>query len=131
MRLLPWVCYFSAMTHVSDAAPKAVILQLQHSRTASALSNIFQMSMFHLGFPTSFPVQPTENKWQFQIYWACVWEHGSPNYWSPRALEKPLQWEACALHLESSPCSPELEKSLNSKEDPVQPKTNSKNKNKQ
>ena len=38
--------------------------------------------------------------------------------------EKPLQWEACALHLESSPQSPQLEKSLCSNEDPAQPKIN-------
>ena len=36
--------------------------------------------------------------------------------------EKPPQWEACTLQLESSPCSPQLKKSLHSKKDPAQPK---------
>ena len=35
--------------------------------------------------------------------------------------EKPLQWEACELQLESSPCSPQ-EKSPCSSKDPAQPK---------
>ena len=43
------------------------------------------------------------------IYWAHVL-----NAMSSRAhaswQEKPLQWEACALQLESRPCSPQLEK---------------------
>ena len=34
--------------------------------------------------------------------------------------EKPLQYEACAPRLESSPCFPQLEKSQSSKEDPAQ-----------
>ena len=38
--------------------------------------------------------------------------------------EKLLKRKACALPLESSPCSPQLEKSLSSNEDPAQPKTN-------
>ena len=43
-----------------------------------------------------------------------------------RALqqEKSLQWEACVLQLESSPHSPQLEKSLSSNKDPAQPKIN-------
>ena len=37
-------------------------------------------------------------------YWACMsGAHASPQ-------ERPLQWEACALQLESSPCSLQLEK---------------------
>ena len=36
--------------------------------------------------------------------------------------EKSLQWEACALQLESSPCSLRLEKASGSKEELVQPK---------
>ena len=46
------------------------------------------------------------------IYWAHVLQ--LLNAMSPRAhasrQEKPLQWEACALQLESRPCSPQLEK---------------------
>ena len=41
---------------------------------------------------------------------------------NPRACatqEKPPQWEALAPQLESSPCSPSLEKSLCSNEDPA------------
>ena len=57
------------------------------------------------------------------IYWACarVWELKlpSPRAHSPRA--KPLQWEACAPHLESSACSLQL-KSVSSNKDPAQPK---------
>ena len=41
--------------------------------------------------------------------------------------EKPLQWEAHAPQLESSSCSPQLQKSLSSTEDPVQPKINKQN----
>ena len=48
------------------------------------------------------------------------------NYWSPRAhapqQEKPLQWKAQAPQLESSPCSPQLGKSLQSEEDRALPK---------
>ena len=51
------------------------------------------------------------------------------NYWArPRAQaqqqEKPLQWEAYVLQLESSPHSLQLEKSLRSNEDPAQSKIN-------
>ena len=51
--------------------------------------------------------------------WACALEPGSFNYWVlrsayPRApapqQEKPPQWEAHTLQLESSPHSPQLEK---------------------
>ena len=46
----------------------------------------------------------------------------------PRACtpqeEKPPQWEACVPQLESSHCSPQLEKSPHSNEDPAQPKIN-------
>ena len=38
--------------------------------------------------------------------------------------EKPLQWEACTLQLESSPHSPQLKKPMCSNEDPVLPKIN-------
>ena len=50
------------------------------------------------------------------------------NYWiwTPRAWalpqEKPLQWEDCALQLESSSCLIQLEESPCSSEDPAQPK---------
>ena len=68
-------------------------------------------------------------------YWACVLEPGSLNYWAhvlkplkpehPRACalqqKKPLQGEAHILQLESSPCSPQLEKSMCSNKDPAQP----------
>ena len=37
------------------------------------------------------------------------------------AQEKPPQREACTPRLESSPCSPQLERSLSSSEDPAQP----------
>ena len=71
-------------------------------------------------------------------YWACALEPRSRNYWSRRATvikskcrrdcapqkEKPLQWEAHSLQLEGSPCSPQLDKSLHSNEDPAQPKAN-------
>ena len=55
------------------------------------------------------------------------------NYWtpSPRApaqqLEKPLQWKAHALWLESSPHPPQLEEILCRKEDPAQPKIDTQN----
>ena len=76
-------------------------------------------------------------------YWACALEPGSCNSracalepWAhvlqglkprcPRARalqqERPPQWEACSLQPECSPCSPQLEKSLCSNEDPGQPK---------
>ena len=76
-------------------------------------------------------------------YWACALEPGSCNSracalepWAhvlqglkPRCLraralqrERPPQWEACSLQPECSPCSPQLEKSLCSNEDPGQPK---------
>ena len=38
--------------------------------------------------------------------------------------EEPGQWETCALQLESSPRSLQLEKSLHSNEDPAHPKIN-------
>ena len=50
------------------------------------------------------------------------------DYWSPRhprahaAQEKPLQWEASTLPLESSSCSLQLEKKVCSNEDSAQPK---------
>ena len=50
--------------------------------------------------------------------------------WLPHALEpavwneRPPRWGACILHLESSPHSPQPEKSLCSHEDPAQPKIN-------
>ena len=48
----------------------------------------------------------------------------------PRACalqqEKPLQWEAHAPQLESSPCSPQLETSLRSDKGPAQPEINNK-----
>ena len=63
-------------------------------------------------------------------YWACVLE------WEPQPLkptrltarapqqEKPPQWEVCVLHLDSSPPSPQLEKTWCNNEDPAQPKIN-------
>ena len=61
--------------------------------------------------------------------WACALEPASRNYWvpGPRARaqqEKSLQWEVHAAQLESSPCSPQLEKSPWSNEDSAQPKIN-------
>ena len=38
--------------------------------------------------------------------------------------EKTPQWEACPLQLESSPCLPQLEKSLGNNKDPEKPKIN-------
>ena len=68
-------------------------------------------------------------------YWTCALEPGSCNCWAhvpqlrkpthPRAStpqEKPPQWEARAPQLESSPHSPQLEKSLCSNDDSAQPK---------
>ena len=58
-------------------------------------------------------------------YWACAIAPGSHNCMSrARALqqEKSLQWEACVLHLESSPQAPQLEKSLSSNKDPLSQK---------
>ena len=66
-------------------------------------------------------------------YRACAPAPGSRHYWAhvlqllkpayPRACaqqqEKPPQWEAGAVQLESSPCSLQLEKSLHSNEDPA------------
>ena len=58
-------------------------------------------------------------------YWACALEHENFNCWSPcvpwraQQQEKPPQWEACTPQVESSPCSPQLEKSLHINEDPV------------
>ena len=71
-------------------------------------------------------------------YWACALESRSQNYRAHRSqllkpvhprgralqLEKPLQWEARALQVDSSPHSPQLEKSSHSSEDPAQPKIN-------
>ena len=73
-------------------------------------------------------------------YWACTLEPWSHNYWAhvlqlvgPICLrayapeeEKPLQWEAHALLLESSPHWPQLEKILCSSEDLAQWKRNNK-----
>ena len=63
-------------------------------------------------------------------YCACAVEPGSRNYWNgaPESAdapkwEKSLQWEAQALQLEGSPCSPR-EKSPHSNEDAAQPKIN-------
>ena len=58
--------------------------------------------------------------------------HTEPMYYNSRSLrtrahallqEKPLKRKACALQPERSPCSPQLEESLSSSEDPAQPKT--------
>ena len=59
-------------------------------------------------------------------YWAHVWQLLKPMNPRSHALqqEKPLQWEACTLQLESSPHSPQLEKSSCSNRDPAQPKIN-------
>ena len=62
--------------------------------------------------------------------WAWALELGAAATEAPRPRasasqqEKPLQWEACVLELESTPCSPQLEKGLRSTEDPAQPKIN-------
>ena len=40
---------------------------------------------------------------------------------APAPQEKPSQWEALALQLESSPCSPQVRKSLSSNKDATQP----------
>ena len=66
----------------------------------------------------------------YHNYWICALEPGSCNHWMkpvyPRARapqqEKAQQWEACASQLESSPHSPQLEKSLRSNVDPARPK---------
>ena len=50
-------------------------------------------------------------------YWTCVQEPRNCSYWSPCALES-------MLLTKSSPCSPQLQKSPRSYEDPVQPKIN-------
>ena len=71
-----------------------------------------------------------------QSKWTCVLQllnlySRARKQLSPRATttrtfapkqEKPLQWEACAPHLESSACSLQLEKSPCSNKDPTQPK---------
>ena len=70
-------------------------------------------------------------------FWTCALGPGSHNYWvsvlqllkpaCPRVCasqEKPLQWEAHALHLENSCCLLQLEKSPCNNEDPAQPKIN-------
>ena len=63
--------------------------------------------------------------WVATVEWACALEPKSRNYWAhvlqllkpvcPKAQalqeEKPPQWEACTLLLESSPCLLQLEKS--------------------
>ena len=68
-------------------------------------------------------------------HWACALESGSRNYAAhalqllepvcleprPQQQENPLQWEAHSLQLESSPRSPQLEKSPLSNKDPEQP----------
>ena len=68
-------------------------------------------------------------------YWTCAPEPGSHNYWThvpqllkptcPRACglqqEKPPQWEAHALQIESGPYSPQLQKSPCCNEDPTLP----------
>ena len=68
--------------------------------------------------------------------WACALEPGSSKYWAHvLQLQKPTcpsvravrqeqlpQWEACVPPQESSPHSPQLEKSLRSNNDPAQPK---------
>ena len=75
-------------------------------------------------------------------YWACALEPGGHNYWAhmlqllkptcPRAhaLQKGRlpHWEACALQVEHSPQSPQLQDSPRSSEDPVQPKIKQTNK---
>ena len=61
-------------------------------------------------------------------YWACALEPGGSQLLKPKhsrnhapKQEKPLQLEAYAPQLDSSPCSPWPEKSLCSNKDPVQP----------
>ena len=59
-----------------------------------------------------------------QNSWASAPWPGSPDSWAHmlQLQEKPPQWEAHGLQPEGSPCLPHLEKSLQSNEDPVQPK---------
>ena len=54
---------------------------------------------------------------------ACCNNQSSHRVHAPQQ-EKPLQWEAHAPQLESSPLSLQLEKSLNGNKDPRQPKIN-------
>ena len=67
-------------------------------------------------------------------YWDFALEPGSHNYWAhmlqllkpecPRDVlhkDKPPQWEAHALQLESNPCLLQLEKSPRRNKDPAQP----------
>ena len=65
----------------------------------------------------------------YDNYWACSLEPRSHSYCSPSSpepvqqgsssqqQEKPPQWEAPILQLQSSPCSPKLEKNLSSNKD--------------
>ena len=77
-------------------------------------------------------------------YWACALELGSHNSWTqapqllkplPRATapqqeKPPPQWEACSLQLESSPHSPEWDKSSHSNKDPSETEINIRDRNK-
>ena len=67
----------------------------------------------------------------YYTYWVCVLEAWKPKLLKPkhpraRALqqEKPLQWEAFTLQLQSNPSSQQLGKSPPSNEDSAQPKIN-------
>ena len=67
----------------------------------------------------------------YHEHWICALEARNCNLLKPmcpRACtlqqEKPPQWEAPALQLESSPCSSQQEKTPSSSEDPAQPKIN-------
>ena len=55
--------------------------------------------------------------------WAHVW-HCSPTALEPVLHNQKSHSNKPALQLEGSPCSPQLEKSLRSNEDPAQPKIN-------
>ena len=67
-------------------------------------------------------------------YWACALELGSHDSWGLHALEPVLYKRShCKekpVHCNERvpPCSPQLQKSLRSKEDPAQPKINKINK---
>ena len=56
-------------------------------------------------------------------YWAHVW-HCSPRALEPGSTPRKATAISPPLQLEGSPCSPQLEKSLHSNEDPAQPKIN-------
>ena len=67
-------------------------------------------------------------------YWTCALESRNGEYWKPiqpkacaLQQQKPPQWEARALQLESRRHSPKFEKSPHSSEDPAEPKEKKEN----